>query len=246
MLILESLNTTICVSSTNQQRPKPNYTKPKARNSSDAREGWWISSYTQIFSPTMELIWKLCYCEAILVNKINFSGEPFKKNMHYYPFMVFASQYQVRQKPEFGFCSTVALWREMTIWRNNFLQGNLFFPNWGTCMVFLHSHRAEELSSPLSCGEELSWVFPWVILTLILHTNSLLSLLYSKVVSVDHLGIHLSILQAFFKYIMCFFVCLCKLIFLLAILVIHNTSSCVLLTYNQIYLLSHLSHFPQF
>lgn len=88
------------------------------------------------------------------------------RKMCYYPLTVFASVYQVRQKLEFGFSGMVALGRDTSAGRNIFLQRNLFIPRWGTCIVFLHGHRTEELSSPVSCGEQLSWVFPWVKLCL--------------------------------------------------------------------------------
>lgn len=76
--------------------------------------------------------------------------------MNYYSLIVFAAVYQVRQKLEFRFSSTVALGREMNAGRNIFLQGNLLIPRWGTCIKFLHGHRAEELSSPVFYGEQLS------------------------------------------------------------------------------------------
>lgn len=62
------------------------------------------------------------------MNKINFSGETFNKNMYYYPLMVFASVYQVRQKPEFGFSSTVALGREMSAGETSFCRETCLFP----------------------------------------------------------------------------------------------------------------------
>lgn len=136
----------------------------------------------------MELIWKLCNCEAILMSKINFSGERLSRKIHITTLSwVLPQCTKLGRNQSLDSAAQLLLEDKWLLGETTFFRESCLFPvgvhAWWSCTATELNSEAPLFPVENSCPE---YFLESDFVSLIFHTNSLLFLLYSKVMSVEH------------------------------------------------------------